>query len=135
MPARVSERSIRAGGAAQISVHSNRLLDDRRPAHHLCGQHYANKSGASFTQELPVVEKIYTKFGVGIHNMTFSTMHTLETYYLNQVGRGLSPTPGIGPIYSAPLYLRRGQVISNFLCTLFRFVRPLLWTVGEKLAR
>ena len=42
--------------------------------------------------------KIYIKYGVGIHNRTFSTMHPLEKYYLNQAGRGLSPIPGIGPI-------------------------------------
>jgi len=58
-------------------------------------------------------------------------MHSLETYYFNQAGCGLSPTPGIGPIYSAPLYLQRGHGIGNFLGTLFRFVRPLLWTVGR----
>jgi len=58
-------------------------------------------------------------------------MHPLETYYPNQAGRGLSPTPGIGPIYSSPLYLKRGHGIGNFLGTLFRFVRPLLWTVGR----
>ena len=53
-------------------------------------------------------------------------MHPLENIYLNQAGRGLSPAPGIGPIYSAPLYLQRGHGIGNFLSTLFRFVRPLL---------
>jgi len=58
-------------------------------------------------------------------------MHPLETYYLNQAGLGLSPTPGIGPIYSPPLYLQLGHGIGNFLGTIFRFVRPLLWTVGR----
>jgi len=58
-------------------------------------------------------------------------MHPLETYYLNQAGRGISPAPGIDPIYSHPLYLQGGQGIGNFLGTLFRFVRPLLWTVGR----
>ena len=48
---------------------------------------------------------IYIKHGVGIHNGTYITMHPLEMYYFNQASRGLSPTPGIGPIYSAPLYL------------------------------
>jgi len=59
-------------------------------------------------------------------------MHPLETYYLNQAGRGLSSAPGIGSIYSAPLYLQRGHGIRSFFGTLFRFVRPLLWTVGRK---
>jgi len=43
--------------------------------------------------------------------------------------RGLHSAPGIGPIYSAPLYLQRGHGIGIFLGTLFHFVRPLLWTV------
>jgi len=58
-------------------------------------------------------------------------MHPLETYYLNQAGRGLSPTPGIDPIYSAALRLQRVHGIGNFLGTLFRFVRPILWTVSR----
>ena len=58
-------------------------------------------------------------------------MHPLETYYLNQAGRGLPSAPGIGRIYSAPLYFQRGHGNGNFLGTLFRFVRTLLWTVGR----
>ena len=58
-------------------------------------------------------------------------MHPLETYYLNQAGRGLPSAPRIGPIYSAPIYLQRGHGIGNFLGTLYRFVRPLLWTVSR----
>jgi len=57
-------------------------------------------------------------------------MRPLETYYLNQAVRGLPSAPGIGPIYSAPLYFQRGHGIGSFFGTLFRFVRPLLWTVG-----
>ena len=57
-------------------------------------------------------------------------MHPLETYFLNQAGRGLLSVPVIGPIYTAPIYLQRGHGIGNFLGTLFRFVLPLLWTVG-----
>jgi len=58
-------------------------------------------------------------------------MHPLETYYLNQARRGLPSAPAMGPIYSAPIYLQRGHGIGNFLGTLFRFVLPLLWTVGR----
>jgi len=58
-------------------------------------------------------------------------MHPLETYYLYQAGRGLTSTPVISPIFSAPLYFQRGHGIGNFLGTLFRFVRHLLWTVGR----
>jgi len=58
-------------------------------------------------------------------------MHPLETYYLNQAGRGLPSAPGIGPIYSAPLYLQRGHGIGNFLGTQFRVVRFLLRNVGR----
>jgi len=52
-------------------------------------------------------------------------MYPLETYYLNQAGVGLHSAPGIGPIYSAPIYLQRGHG------TLHRFVRPILWNVGR----
>ena len=75
--------------------------------------------------------EVYIKHGVGIPNRTHISMHPLETYYRNQAGRGLLSDPGIGPIYSAPLYLHRVHGIGNFLVTLFRFVRPLLWTVGR----
>jgi len=77
------------------------------------------------------VVEIYIKHGVDIHNRTVITIHPLETYYLKQAGRGLPTAPGIGPIYTGPLYLQRGHGIVNFLGTLFRFVRPLLWTVGR----
>ena len=58
-------------------------------------------------------------------------MHPVETYYLNQAGRGLPFATGIGPIYTANLYLQRGHGIGSFFGTHFRFVRPLLWTVGR----
>jgi len=58
-------------------------------------------------------------------------MHPLETYYLNQAVRGLPSAPGIGSISSAPIYLKRGHGIGNFLGTLFHFVRPLLWSVSR----
>ena len=125
MSAQVSERAIR--GATQISGNSNGIPHVRGLAHALRGHHYAYESSVSFSQELPVESHI--KDGVGIHNRTFITMHHLETYYLNQEDRGLSPTPGMGPIYAAPLYLQRWHGIGNFFCSLFRFVRPLLWTV------
>jgi len=41
-------------------------------------------------------------------------MNHFEPYYLNQACRGLSPTPVIGPIYSAPLYLQRGHDIGKY---------------------
>jgi len=57
-------------------------------------------------------------------------MHPLETYFLNQACRGTLTAPGIGPKYSAPLYLQRGHGIDNFLGTLFRLVRTLLLSAG-----
>ena len=36
-------------------------------------------------------------------------MRPLEIYYLNQAGRGLTLSEGIGPVYAAPLYLQRGN--------------------------
>ena len=75
------------------------------------------------------------KHGVDILHRIFITMHPLETYYLNQAGRGLPSAPWIGPIYSAPLYLQGGHGIGNSLGTLFRFVRPLLWNVGRTVGK
>ena len=60
------------------------------------------KVEASFSQELPVVENDI-KHGLGFDNSICITMHSLETYYLNQAGRGHLSAPGISPIYSAPL--------------------------------
>ena len=54
-------------------------------------------------------------------------MHSLEIYHLNQVGRGLTPSEGIGPAYASPLYLQRGHGIGIFFGSLFRWVRPILW--------
>ena len=54
-------------------------------------------------------------------------MHPLEVYELNQAGRDLT-TPGIGPTYSAALYVQHGHGIGNFIGRLFRWVRPLLWS-------
>jgi len=52
-------------------------------------------------------------------------MHPLEVYYLNQAGRGFT-FPGIGTVYSAPLYLQRGHRIDNLFGSISRWVRPLL---------
>ena len=46
-------------------------------------------------------------------------MHPLEIYYLNQAGRGVTPSEGIGPVYAAPLYLQRGYCIGHFLAVCF----------------
>jgi len=56
---------------------------------------------------------MYIKRGVGILNRTFTAIHPLEVYYLNQAGRGLT-TPEIGPVYSATLNLQRGHGMGNF---------------------
>ena len=61
-------------------------------------------------------------------------MHPLEVYYLGQAG-GVLTTPGIGPVYSAPLYLQRGHGIGNFFGNLFRWVRPLLWCGAKAVGR
>ena len=62
-------------------------------------------------------------------------MHPLEVYYLNQAGHGFTTTPGIGPVYSAPFYLQRGHGIGNFFGSLFRWVRPPLWSGPKTLSR
>ena len=119
MSARVSKRVLRACRAAQISGYSNRIPDDRGAAHPLRGQHDAHKIGASFSEKLQVVNCI--KRVVANLNRTFMAVHPLEVYYLNQACRGLT-TPGIGPVYFAPLYLQRCHGIGNF----FRHALPLV---------
>jgi hypothetical protein len=62
-------------------------------------------------------------------------MHPLEMYYLNQAGRCRASPPGIGPVYAAPLYLQRGHGIGNLFGSLFRWVRPLLWSGAKAVGR
>jgi len=57
-------------------------------------------------------------------------MRPLEVYFLNIRGRGIN-TPGIGTVYSAPLYFQRGHGKGNFFGRLFRWVRPILWRGGK----
>jgi len=44
------------------------------------------------------------KRGFANLNWRIIAMHPLEVHYLTRAGRGLT-TLGIGPVYSAPLYL------------------------------
>ena len=60
-------------------------------------------------------------------------MHPLVVYYLRQAGRGGSE--GIGPVYSAPLYMQRGQGIGNFFGNLFRWVKPIIWSGAKAFGR
>ena len=76
----------------------------------------------------------FIKRGVAVLNRKFIPMHQLELYYLNEAGRGLS-TPGIGPFYSAPLYLQRGHGLGNCSGSLFRWVRSLLWSGTNAVGR
>jgi len=62
-------------------------------------------------------------------------MHPLEIYYLNQAGRGLTPSDGIGPVYAAPLYLKRGNGMGNFFGSLFRWFRNILWHGAKAVCR
>ena len=62
-------------------------------------------------------------------------MHPLEIYYLNQAGRGLTPSEGIGPVYAAPLYVQCGHGIGNFFGSLFRWVRTILWRGAKAVSR
>ena len=79
--------------------------------------------------------KIYIKYGNLIHIRTFIATHPLESYYLNQAGCVLSPTPEIGPIPSAPLYLQRGRGIGNFFGSFFRLFWPIFWSVAKAVGR
>ena len=63
-------------------------------------------------------------------------MHPLVVYYLRQAGRGGSDyDTGIGPIYSVPLYMQRGQGIGNLFGNLFRWVKPIIWSGVKALGR
>ena len=62
-------------------------------------------------------------------------MHPLEVYYLNQAGRGLTHSVEIDPVYAAPLYLQREKGIGNFLGSLFRWFRPILWRAPKDVGR
>ena len=94
-----------------ISEYPTRIPDVRGAAYPFRGKHDANKSDASFSEELQVVKCI--KRGVAILNRKFIAMQPLEVYHVNQEGRK-PPSSGIGPVYSAPLYLQRGQANGNF---------------------
>ena len=50
----------------------------------------------------------------------------LLQYYLHQAGRGSYSE--LGPIYSVPPFLQRGQGFGSFLSGLFRLVRAVLWS-------
>jgi hypothetical protein len=68
-------------------------------------------------------------------NRKVLTIHPLEVYDLNEADRGRASPPGIGPVYTAPLYLQRRHGIGNLFGSLFRWVRPLLWTWAKAVGR
>jgi len=73
--------------------------------------------GLHFSEKLQMVK--FRKQDVAIFNRTFIAMQPFEVYYLHQAGRGLTSL-GIGPVYSAPLYLQCSHGIGNFFGSLFR---------------
>ena len=63
-------------------------------------------------------------------------MHPLKLYYRKQAGGGGGGSEhGIGPIYSTPPYLPRGHGIGDFFGSLFRWVRPIIWSGVKALGR
>ena len=78
-------------------------------------------------------EKLYKK-DVAISDSAFITIHPLQVYYLIQLYRGLT-TPGIGPVFSTPRYFHRGHGMGNFNVSLFRWVRPILWSAAKAVGR
>jgi len=53
---------------------------------------------------------------------------------MHPLGHGLT-TSGIGPVYSVPLYLQRRYGIGNFFGSIFRWVRPLIWSRLKAMGR
>ena len=62
-------------------------------------------------------------------------MRRLEVYYVRQAGGGSYNNTGIGPIYSIPPYLQRGHGIGNVFGSLFRWIKPILWSGAKALGR
>jgi len=66
-------------------------------------------------------------------------MDPLVRYYLHQAGHGAAGSrgkhDGIGPIYAAPPFLRRGYGIGSFLAGQWRMVRPILWSGAKTVGR
>ena len=66
-------------------------------------------------------------------------MRRLEVYYLRQAGGGGGSynynNTGIGPIYSTPPHLQRGHGIGNVFGSLFRWIKPILWSGAKALGR
>ena len=60
-------------------------------------------------------------------------MHPLVLYYRRQAGGGSETV--IGPVYSTPSYLQRGHGIGDFFGSLFRWVRPIVWSGVKALGR
>jgi hypothetical protein len=64
-------------------------------------------------------------------------MNPLVQYYLHQAVRGLTKgqDSGFGPIYAVPNFIQGGQGIGDILGSLWRFVRPLLWSCAKSLGK
>ena len=59
-------------------------------------------------------------------------MDPLILYYRRQAGRGRED---IGPIYSTPLLVQRGQGLGSFLSSLFRSITPIFWSGAKSIGR
>jgi len=63
-------------------------------------------------------------------------MHPLEVYYRRHAGRGSDNTDtGIVPIYSSPSFVQRGHGIGHSFGSLFRSLKPILWSGAKALGR
>jgi hypothetical protein len=52
-------------------------------------------------------------------------------YYLTQAVLGGRGIRGIGPVYSAPPFLKKGHGIGNILWSLFQAFRPHMWQAAK----
>ena len=96
--------------------------------HELRNVHYVpveQRQFQSIRVDFLTLEGLHVTFENSESPTKFIAMHTLEVYYFNQAGRGLTHSGALSPVYLALLYLQRGHGIGNSFGSLFRWVRHL----------
>lgn len=66
-------------------------------------------------------------------DISVSLMRALTQYYIQQSGRG--SRGGIGPVYSVPPFIQRGHGIGAIFGSLWRTLRPWLWSGAKSVGK